>query len=202
MPATTKQVCAFNNSQYYSLPFRNKNCLATQTAIDKAYERMKTYYPTGWQRSKLKQDWQTVQEYSIKYSFNPLFVIALWIEESAAGGFDTPPRMAQQLGCVYRLNKDDSRTFMPPESTICEQMECLFGLRSVNPSNYAFYSCNYQCDSTWWNGSSCNTHLGFTRGIEFWYNEMARVISLPSNCQIQFHSGADPLCGTKPLCLP
>src|SRR3989338_2326766 len=117
MPATTREVCAYSQStQYYSLPYRNKNCLATQAGIDRAYARMQSYYPAYWQNTKLKQDWQTVKEYSLKYNFNPLFVIALWIEESAAGGATN----ATKLGCDYRLNKDDSYTHLFPDSTICE----------------------------------------------------------------------------------
>ncbi|OGK20877.1 hypothetical protein A3C98_05155 [Candidatus Roizmanbacteria bacterium RIFCSPHIGHO2_02_FULL_37_15] len=188
LPATTKEICAFSGTQYYSLPYRNKNCQATQSGIDKAYERMKTYYPSYWQASKLKDDWQTVQQYSIKYGFNPLYVIALWIEESAAGGATS----AQKLGCLYRLNKDDSYTFLPPSSTICEQMECLFGLRSVNPANYALWACQYRWGASKWVNNHCLEVTNFTKGVEYWYNYMAE--NLPGNCQIKFYSNPDPRC--------
>jgi len=44
MPATTREICAFNRNVklYYSLPYRNKNCQATQSGIDKAYLRMQS----------------------------------------------------------------------------------------------------------------------------------------------------------------
>ena len=189
LPSTTKEICAFNSEQYYSLPYRNPNCTATQAGIDRAYERMKSYYPSYWQQTRLKDDWQTVQLYSKKYNFNPLFVIALWIEESAAWG----ARGSQQLGCLYRLNKDDTFTFLGPNSTICEQMECLFGRRSVVPENYALWACQYQHGSSKWSDNHCLKRVSFTKGIEYWYNYIGE--NLPTNCQIQYYSPADSRCG-------
>ena len=188
LPMTSKEICAFNGTQYYSLPYRNPNCLVTQTGINKAYERMKTYYPAYWQQTKLLTDWQTVQTYAKKYNFNPLFVIALWIEESAAGGATA----AQQLGCLYRLNKDDTFTFLPANSTICQQMECLFGRRSVDPVNYALWACQYQHGASKWQNNQCLEITGFTKGIEYWYNYIGE--NLASNCQIKYTSPADSRC--------
>ena len=188
LPGTTSEICAFSGTQYYSLPFRNPNCQATQAGIDKAFERMKTYYPAYWQASKLKDDWQTVQHYARRYNFNPLFVIALWIEESAAGGATT----AQKLGCVYRRNKDNTYTFMPPSSTVCDQMECLFGLQSANPLNYALWACQYLWGAGKWQNNHCLDVVKFTKGVEFWYNFIAE--GLPSSCQIKYYSPADSGC--------
>ncbi|OGK40194.1 hypothetical protein A2954_01620 [Candidatus Roizmanbacteria bacterium RIFCSPLOWO2_01_FULL_37_12] len=192
MPATTREVCAFNGVSYYSLPFRNPNCQATQAGIDKAYQRMKTYYPTYWQGTKLLQDWKTVQQYATKYKFNPLFVISLWIEESAAGG----ATQATKLGCDNRRNKDNTYTKMPANSTICEQMECLFGLQSAYPGNYALYACNYRYGSNYWVNNKCQDAIGFTKGVEFWYNTIGSG-TLPGGCNIQYFSGADSRCPSK-----
>ena len=188
IPTTTKQICAYSGSQYQSLPYRNPNCLATQNGIRKAYEKMKTYYPSYWQGSKLLTDWQTVQTYANKYNFNPLFVIALWIEESIAGGATA----AQQLGCLYRLNKDSSFTFLSAKSTICEQMECLFGRRSVIPSNFALWACQYQYGANKWENNQCLEVTTATKDIEFWYNYIGE--NLASSCQIKYYSPADSHC--------
>ncbi len=188
IPSTTKEICAFNGTQYYSLPYRNPNCSINQTMIDRAYERIKTYYPGYWGSTKILDDWEAVQTYAEKYNFNPLFVTALWIEESAAGGATA----AQQLGCLYRLNSDDTYTFLPASSNICEQMECLFGRRSVDPSNYALWACQYQYGSGKWQGGQCLETTSFTKGIEYWYNYMGEDLS--SNCQIKYYSPADSRC--------
>jgi hypothetical protein len=190
MPSTTREICAFNGTSYFSLPYRNPNCLANQTGINNAYERMKAYYPTYWQRSKLLQDWETVQEYSVRYNFNPLYVISLWIEESAAGG----ATQATKLGCDYRLNRDDSFTRLEANSTICEQMECLFGRRSVYPGNFALWACQYRWGAGGWiNNSYCQNEVTFTKGVEFWYNYISGG-NLPGGCHIQYFNGADARC--------
>lgn len=192
LPSTTKQICSYRPGYYYSLPYRNPNCRATQLGINKAYERMRTYYPTYFPQTKLLDDWETVQQYAIKYNFNPLFVIALWIEESAAGGATN----AQQLGCLYRLNKDDTFTFLSPNSTICEQMECLFGRRSVIPENYALWACQYQFGYRKWENSRCVEATSFTKGIEFWYNYIKNNsgTNLPLDCEIKYYVGSDSRC--------
>jgi len=188
LPSTTKEVCALNTNNYYSLPYRNPNCLATENGIRRAYERMRTYYPTYFSRTKLLTDWKTVQHYAVKYNFNPLFVISLWIEESAAGGATD----AQQLGCLFRLNKDGTWTALSETSTICEQLECLFGYPQVNPSNYARWACPYRFGLKGWQNDRCSEAIKFTRVIDFWYNYIAE--NLPSSCQIRYYSPADQGC--------
>ena len=181
LPKTNNRVCSFNYL-YYSLPYRNPNCKATETGIKKAYERMRTFYPKYFSKTKLLEQWQTVQKYSIKYNFNPLFVIALWIEESAAGGAIN----AQQLGCLYRRNKDDSFSFLNPSSTICEQMECLFASTAVNPTDFGQWACRYQHGIKAWQNNNCTETITFTRLIDFWYNYIGE--NLPESCKIKYYS--------------
>ncbi len=191
IPKTTNKICAWTHGNYYSLPYRNPNCTVTQAMIDKAYERMKTFYPTYYQKSKLKEQWQIVQNLSIKYNFNPLFVISLWIEESAAGG----ATQAQQLGCLYRRNKDGTFTFLGPESNICQQMECLFGSGAVDPGNFARWACSYQHGYQIWKNDDCLNVTTFTRTIEFWYNYMSNQgMLLNPDCRIEFKSPSDNRC--------
>lgn len=190
LPQTTKEICAFNKTSYYSLPYRNPNCKATQTGINQAYERIKTFYPTYWQNSKLLTDWKTVQNYAIKYNLNPLFVISLWLEESAAGGAD-----AQQLGCLYRLNKDGTWTFLEKNSSICDQMECLFAYPRIDPSNYGRWGCSYRWGFGYWENNQCKEAVNFTATLQFWYDYISQSDpNFPSNCKIQFYPGADIRC--------
>lgn len=190
-PETTNKICAWNKGKYYSLPYRNPNCTVTQEMIDRAYERMKTFYPKYYQQSKLKEQWQIVQDLAIKYNFNPLFVISLWIEESAAGG----ATQAQQLGCLYRRNKNGTFTFLGPESNICQQMECLFGSTAVIPDNFARWACPYQHGYQNWNNNDCLKVTTFTRIIDFWYNYMSdQGKLLKQGCQIEYSSPSDYRC--------
>lgn len=189
IPKTTKEICSFyKTTKYHSLPYRNPNCPVTENGIKKAYDRMKTYYPTYFDNTKLLSDWQTVVKYAKKYNFNPLFVIALWIEESAAGGAS-----AQQLGCVYRRNKDDTFSFLSPSSSICEQMECLFGRGSVDPKNYALWACQYRYGYKKWQDNRCLEPVFFVRGVEFWYNYIGGD-NLPQDCQIKYFDYSDYRC--------
>ncbi len=193
LPQTTSKICAWRAGFYYSLPYRNPNCRVTQEMIDRAYSRMITFYPNYYQQTKLKEQWQIVQELSIRYNFNPLFVISLWIEESAAGG----ATQAQQLGCLYRRNKDDTFTFLNAESNACEQMECLFGSGAVDPKNFDYWACRYQHGYNTWNteNNDCLKVTTFTRTIEFWYNYMSRDGSLLTpDCQIKQYSPSNPQC--------
>ncbi len=190
LPQTTKEVCAFNRTSYYSLPYRNPNCRATQQGIRQAYERIKTFYPTYWQNSKLLSDWETVQFYSIKYNLNPLFVISLWLEESAAGG-----AYAQQLGCLYRFNKNGTWTYLDKNSSICDQMECLFAYPQIDPNNFARWACSYRFGSGHWENNHCKEAIRFTRTVEFWYTFISQYDpNFPTNCRIQFFSNADSEC--------
>lgn len=179
-PTTTKQIFNFAGTKNYSIPYRNPNCSLSQAVINNVYEKMKSFYPNYWQQSKLLDDWETVQSYAIKYNFNPIFVIALWVEESAAGGATN----AQKLGCVYRLNKDDTFTHLLPSSTICEQMECLFGRWSVYPQNYALFGCQYQFGSDHWVNNQCTENPEFVKTVEFWYNFMSG--GQPTECQVKY----------------
>jgi hypothetical protein len=82
IPRTNNQIYDATGTKNYSIPYRNPACIVTKDVIQKAYERMKTFYPTYWQNTQLLQHWELVQEKAKKYNFNPLFVISLWIEVS------------------------------------------------------------------------------------------------------------------------
>jgi hypothetical protein len=182
LPKTNERICA-ENGLYYSLPYRNPNCEVKEKDIQKAYEKLKSYYPAYFSQTKLLEQWSIVQKYAKKYNFNPLFVIALWLEESAAGG----AKNAQQLGCVYRLNKDGSFTHLSPSSTICDQMECLFGRRSVVPDNFGFWACQYQHGADAWQNNTCTKTVTFTKVLSFWY-EFIGGDNLPESCKIKYYS--------------
>ena len=183
IPKTSKQIFNYDATKNYSAPYRNPNCTISESLIKKAYDRMETFYPSYWPNTRLLTDWETVQIYAKKYNFNPIFIISVWIEESAAGGATS----AQQLGCLYRLNKDGTFTYLSAKSTICEQMECLFGSKAVNPTNFARWACRYELGASSWNDTTqnCTSNPNFVKTVNFWYEFLSE--NQPNSCKIKYY---------------
>ena len=184
-PQTSAQILAYDGS-VYSLPYRNPRCQTNETLIKKAYERMRSYYPRYFPQTRLLNEWKVVQEKAKRYNFNPIFVIALWIEESAAGG----ATQSTQLGCDvrfdYRQSKDGSPTRMSPSSSICDQMLCLFNLRPAHPKNFVSFACQYQFGSSYYDLASktCKGNPNFVKTLSFWYEMLSE--GQPSECKMKF----------------
>lgn len=184
-PQTSAQILAYDGS-VYSLPYRNPRCQTNETLIKKAYERMRSYYPRYFPQTRLLNEWKVVQEKAKRYNFNPIFVIALWIEESAAGG----ATQSTQLGCDvrfdYRKSKDGSPMRMSPSSSICDQMLCLFNLRPAHPKNFVSFACQYQFGSSYYDFSSktCKDDPNFVKTLSFWYEMLSE--GQPSECRMKF----------------
>jgi len=186
----------------FSIPYRNPNCHATQTLINAAYERMKTYYPGYYQNSSLLQYWELVQQKSIQYNFNPIFVIALWLDESAAGGATN----ATHFGCDYMRNpppnNKDWTTLKGNHPSICTEMQCLFILNSTPPDNFAQYACSYQFQSSDYNSTTNTCSSGtpkFLANLKYWYNFLSEGQS--EECQIKYCPNA-PGCSATSTSTP
>jgi len=183
IPKTNNQILAFDGKQAYSLPYRNPNCTVSQNNINEANKRMSSFYPVYFKDSTLLKNWQIVQEKAKKYNFNPIFVIALWIEESAASGASN----ATPFGCDYLRNPDGSFTTLKgTKSDICTQMQCLFVVNNANPANFAQFACSYQWGQSNYNSSNnrCIKEPSFTKALQFWYNILAQ--GQPQECQIKY----------------
>ena len=203
VPQTDGQIKNYAQSSAYSLPYRNPTCPITQNAVQKAYERMcgeydpqtKTchakpgsgvalpFYSNVIREPRLLYDWQIVADNAARYNLNPLFVVALWIEESAGGGAE-----ATQFGCDYKNGKGLEYT-----STTCEQMACLSGITTAEAQKYNKFACLYKfgINSGQWNEETqqCAGNPSFTEIVEFWYSYMLEAmktegVSVPQSCEI------------------
>ncbi|MFA5135785.1 MAG: hypothetical protein WC489_00145 [Patescibacteria group bacterium] len=190
IPRINNQILNFARDNHYSIPYRNPNCTVTEPVIRKVYEKMRPFYPSYWGKTQLLDHWRIVQEKAKKYNFNPLFVISLWIEESAAGG----ATQATQFGCDYLRNADGSWTKLKgAPSNICDQMQCLFVVGSANPKDYLEFSCSYQfgfsqcVPSDAVRCQTCKKTPSFIRTINFWYEFMSE--GQPDACRAKYCPG-------------
>ncbi|NMB83925.1 hypothetical protein GYA28_01410 [Candidatus Roizmanbacteria bacterium] len=182
-PKTCRQVLNFSGNNSYSYPYRNSDCRVTKDDMDRAYARMKTYYPAYWPNTKLLDQWEIVQEGAIKYHFNPIFVISLWIEESAAGGATS----ATPFGCDYLRNPDGSYTTLKGRDfSIYKQMTCLFVSYACDPANFGRFACRWQFGSEYYNESAntCNSSPSFTKSLNFWLDFLSS--GKPGECQTKY----------------
>lgn len=180
-PKTSLQIVAYDGTPY-SVPYRNPNCEVTENLIQKAYKKMESYYPSYFSKTRLLKEWKTVQEKAKRYNFNPIFVISLWIEESAAGG----ATQATQLGCDYRFNKDGTASRMSSSASICDEMLCMFNLRPAHPQNFVSFACQYQFGSRYYNVNTqtCQDKPNFVKTLSFWYEMLSE--GQPYECQMKF----------------
>lgn len=127
----------------YTIAYRNPSCKLTQPMIDAAKNLASTGYNGGSQASaNIDKYIQDVENYSNQYKWNPLFVLALWIEESGAGG---NPNAGWHTGCLYGW-KDGNAVSMPKikeGGTVCDQMACTFSHPSADPADFARFMCSY-----------------------------------------------------------
>lgn len=172
-PTTSRQIFDFGGTRNYSIPYRNPNCSLTQADINRAYERIKSFYPGYWQNSKLLTQWKTVYDYSIKYNFNPNFVISLWLEESAAGG---APK-ATPFGCDYLRNPDGTYTTLKGNDTSIEkQLLCLFVTYAADPKSFVKFACSWQFGASYFNSSTqtCSDIPNFPKSLNFWFTLLSQ----------------------------
>lgn len=180
-PKTSLQIVAYDGTPY-SVPYRNPECTVTESLIQKAYSRMQSFYPSYFSKTRLLNEWKIVQEKAKRYNFNPIFVISLWIEESAAGG----ATQATQLGCDYRFNKDGTASRMSPSASICDEMLCMFNLRPAHPQNFVSFACQYQFGSMYYdrNTQTCQDSPNFAKTLSFWYEMLSE--GQPYSCKMKF----------------
>ncbi len=116
---------AWANSLTYTIDYRNPSISIPeekkQAVIDQALK--------NWPNSKVESHWDYVYDQAISHSWNPAFVIALWIEESGASGVD-----AYDLGCLGG-NRND----------IVSQLNCLFARPYANET-FRTFMCKYSVE--------------------------------------------------------
>lgn len=171
MPKTSPKILTFDKSHYYSIPYRNSNCNVTQdiTTIKQINDDINSFYQTQDRHPNgFLENYQYIQTKAKQYGFNPIFVVALWIEESAAGGIS----IATQFGCDFMWQPDPSLTPITlrggDTTNICDQMQCLFALGAARPDNYEVFACNYLYGTY-----PCPSEPSFVQRVEYWYQKLS-----------------------------
>jgi hypothetical protein len=142
------------DGQYRSPSFQLTSCMK---------ERAKWWAATGFSGGQTAIDnidtyWDMINSTAVQYGWNPIFVVAVWIEESGAGGH---PNAGWDLGCKFGWSEANRQgpVAMPKisdGSDVCDQMACLFSHPVKDPSNFGGFMCSYDsvqpsCTVPGWN---------------------------------------------------
>jgi hypothetical protein len=167
----------------YTIPYRSTACSLTESMID-PIARFAGQWGSGGAKAEenIRKNWQSVQDLSKKYGWNPLFVITLWIEESGAGA---TPNAGWHLGCLWGWKQDGSAVSMPKISeggTVCDQMACLFSHPTQDPGKFARFMCSY--NTTEISGGSCPSYPNweFADQIFTVYQRLLNDTGNPAGC--------------------
>lgn len=165
----------------YTLPYRNTACTISEDkgqAIADLAARWSAKADTAFSQQNILNNWKAVQDNALKYGWNPAFVVALWIEESAAGGVNT-----WQMGCKYAWNSTGGTQSLPTSTDACTQEACLFSHPGQDPNNFEAFMCSYNtgvCDSL-----KPGDPWQFAQNIKFAYQLVANIAGLPAECRIR-----------------
>lgn len=149
----------------YSIDYRNAGAALTEGMKAKAIELMAPNMMNGGSKGieNIHTYWDMISLTAAKYKWNPVFVAALWIEESAAGGH---PNASHDLGCLYGWEKANMQgaVSMPKvgQSNICDQMACLFSHPVKNPNDFSGFMCSYNSDDVSVGQYQCQASNGWT----------------------------------------
>ncbi len=131
----------FNPSQYssfgssndatlgFSIPMHKTSCKITNLEAVATFAKQWANKQEGY--DNVMKYYKTIEEYAVKAGWNPAFLVALWIEETAAGSVGK-----QEMGCVYDFGKPGSA-----DPSVCGQLSCIFNY-PIRNSTYDFL-CSY-----------------------------------------------------------
>lgn len=144
-------------SLWYTIDYRNPDIGISQARKDWTITVMEKYYP----RSPIRQEWDKVYNAAVAANWSPAFVIAIWIEESGAGGVK-----AWDLGCRYA--KDGS---LMAYNDIDSQLECFLNKKYADPENFEKFMCffsegHYPC--------TFDLNPNFARRTKNWFDELTK----------------------------
>lgn len=167
----------------YTIPYRNAACTIPQSAIS-GIAAFAASWGSGGDKavSAVTSQWKNIQDMSKKYKWNPLFVMALWIEESGAGA---TANAGWHLGCLYGAKQDGSWVSMPKIAeglTVCDDMACLFAYPNQNPSDFARFMCSY--NTTVQVNGACPSYPNweFADQVFVVYSRLLEITGTPAGC--------------------
>lgn len=147
----------------YTLAFKDANVLPTNETCVKEY--LQCRFPQNEINTispdQTKTNWETVIEKTKEHGWNPAFVLALWIEETAAGGYHPH---GHELGCEAG-NED-----------IISQLDCLFR-NFDSETNFEKFMCTYS--EGHYPCTEFTTNKKFPENLKNWYDQ------LTGNCSVR-----------------
>ncbi len=131
----------------FTIPYRDTSCTIASDklpAIAEQAVRWSAYVQRNPDLAeKARQNvinvFPLIQQKAVEYGWNPAFVLALWIEETAVGQDGD-----YAMGCIYGLDKNLEWYRMAPKSDGCQAAACLFSYPVKNPNNFEEFMCAYE----------------------------------------------------------
>lgn len=128
---------------------------------DERKQRIITQVLTNWPNSKIQDFWNTVVSESIASGVNPAFTLAIWIEESGAGGVPAQ----SEFGCFP--GGDTSQTVSFELSLGC----FLHFTANEHPNSFpewVRYFCGPKAEPI------CSNNQGFITRLKFWWEKFVK----------------------------
>lgn len=184
-----------NNLTGYTIPYRDSSCRLSADkgsaladfAVSWSTTVKNSPSLTAQVRKNILDNWQTIQQKAVEFGWNPVFILSLWVEESAASGVPV-----WQMGCKYGWDKNGGSFALSTTSDACSQEACLMSHPKQDPNNFQEFMCSY-------NTGVCNTlkpgdTWDFANAVKLSYGKIAGDIgNLPTSCQIRQAGGFNAL---------
>ncbi len=104
----------------FSIPMHTTSCTIqnVEAVADFAAQWIKGRPEEQQAKENVLAYYKTIEEWAVKMGWNPSYLVALWIEETAAGAIG-----AQPMGCTFDVEKGVG---VGRNSTVCEQLLCIY----------------------------------------------------------------------------
>ncbi len=119
----------------FSIPMHNTKCTIqnVEAVANFAAQWIKGRPEESQAKENVLTYYKTIEEWAVKMGWNPSYLVALWIEETAAGAIGGQP-----MGCTFDVAKGVG---VGTNSTVCEQLLCIYDY-PVRNSTYDLL-CSY-----------------------------------------------------------
>lgn len=176
----------------YTIPYRNPSCTISTANRDMYLKVAQWFCESGaCDYGKMSTELTDevigqMNEYGAEYKWSPLFMLALWIEESGLGSHSNA---SHHMGCTYGWPAQGNTAIsMPqigdPDDGMCSQMACLFSHPSNDPAGFAEFMCSY--NTTAISNGSCPSGAAWTfaNSIHMVYSKLLACTPAPAGCGI------------------
>lgn len=145
----------------YTIPYRDKNFVITEEVKQRIIAKVKA----SWPNSKIEELWDTVVSRSIANGINPAFTLAVWIEESGAGGLPPNPKGSSQFGCFPGGDTSQVVSFE-------NSLSCFINFTAKDhPNNFEEWVRHFCGPNT---PSICSNNPNFISNLKSWWGEVSK----------------------------